>query len=181
MKIAGMLAMAMEMAVAAGVPEHAVTVCMRTQNHEVHSAQSQASRMFAGIGVNLKWRDLKQCYAESVVITLASGTPDNVLPGALGNADYEHGRIVIFYDRVRQQLPWKEAYVLAHVLAHEITHALQGISHHSEAGLMKAHWDPQDVSEMVFKPLPFSAEDIELIHRGLDAWESRLAAARAMQ
>jgi hypothetical protein len=177
MKIAGMLAIAMEMAVAAGVPQHRVTVCMKTLNHEVYAAQSQASNIFAGIGISLKWRDLKQCDAKAMVITLASGTPEYMLPGALANADYEQGRIVIFYDRVRQELPEKNAHLLAHVLAHEITHALEGISHHSETGLMKAHWEPQDISAMAFKPLAFSAEDIELIHRGLDIWESRMAVA----
>jgi hypothetical protein len=178
MKIMGMILMTVT-AAAAG-PEQKVSVCMKPINHEVYSAQAQVSKRFSAIGVKLNWQDLKnlkKCYTSgSLVITVAYGTPDKVLPSALANTDYEHARVVVFYDRVRKQLPGKETPVLAHVLAHEITHALQGIGHHSAAGLMKARWEPKDFSEMLFKPLPFATEDVELIHRGLDSWESRLTA-----
>ena len=57
--------------------------------------------------------------------------------------------------------------LLAHVLVHEITHILQGITRHSETGIMKAHWTPEDYEEMQLRPLSFTRKDIELIQIGL--------------
>jgi len=148
---------------------------MKTLNHAVSSAQSQASKMFAEVGVTLEWHDFKNCGVDSLVVKLSSDTPEGLLAGALGHADYEHGEIVVFYDRVARRLPGKETVLLAHVLVHEIAHVLFGVSHHSKAGLMKASWEGEDISAMRFKPLPFGPGDIELLHRGLEARESRLA------
>src|SRR5215467_10357798 len=179
MKIAAIFGMAV--AAWAGGPEHRVTVCMKTLKHEVFAAQSQASKMFAEVGVTLEWHDLKNCGVDSLIIELSSHTPESLLAGALGHADYEHGEIVVFYDRVARRLPGKETVLLAHVLVHEIAHVLFGVSHHSEAGLMKARWEAEDISAMRFKPLPFGPGDIELLHRGLDARELRLTLRKAVQ
>ena len=179
MKIAAIFGMAVT--AWAGVPEHRVTVCMKTLNHAVSSAQSQASKMFAAVGVTLEWHDWKKCGVDFLVVELSSDTPESLFAGALGHADYEHGEIVVFYDRVARRLPGKETVLLAHVLVHEITHLLIGVSHHSETGLMKAHWEAEDISAMRFRPLPFAPGDIELLHRGLDARESRLALTKPVQ
>ena len=32
---------------------------------------------------------------------------------------------------------------------------------------MKARWDRRDFRNMVWRPLPFAAEDVELIHSGI--------------
>src|SRR5712692_6729361 len=37
---------------------------------------------------------------------------------------------------------------LGHVLAHEITHMLQYTALHSDSGVMKAHWDGPELSQM---------------------------------
>ena len=42
---------------------------------------------------------------------------------------------------------------------------------------MKAQWDSRDFSQMTWKPLPFTADDVDLIQRGLDAREARLLLA----
>jgi hypothetical protein len=57
--------------------------------------------------------------------------------------------------------------LLAHVLVHEITHILEGIPHHSQDGVMKAHWTPQDIVRMASRPLPFDPQDVALIQYGL--------------
>jgi hypothetical protein len=57
--------------------------------------------------------------------------------------------------------------LLAHVLSHEITHLLEDVNRHSSTGLMKAHWDGNDLMEMSAKPLSFGPEDVDLIHRAL--------------
>jgi hypothetical protein len=66
--------------------------------------------------------------------------------------------------------------VLAHVMVHEITHILQGVSRHSESGIMKARWTNNDYQEMMFQPLPFAPEDVKLVQLGLDARELRVVA-----
>jgi len=81
---------------------------------------------------------------------------------------YEGAHIRVFYDRIVESGPEPlREYLLAHVLAHEIAHLLQGLIRHSDRGLMKPHWDPKDLAQMSFKPLPFTQQDIDLIHQGL--------------
>jgi hypothetical protein len=132
-----------------------------------------ASRMFAEIGVGLEWRH-DHCNATpagSLVVFLSTGTPDEKFPGALGYSRPGSGDgIEVFYNRVLQALgPQRAPKLLAHVLAHEITHMLQGISRHSEDGLMKAHWAGDDFLQMSSKTLPFAPEDVQLIKNGLKA------------
>ena len=76
--------------------------------------------------------------------------------------------IHIFWDRltrIREKELW--APVLGHILAHEITHVLQHTAWHSGEGLMKARWHPSDFTAMAYRPLSLSADDIDLIHKGL--------------
>ncbi len=54
-------------------------------------------------------------------------------------------------------------------MVHELTHVIEGTSRHSASGVMKAHWDPHGYRQMQRVPLPFAAEDIELIHAGMRA------------
>ena len=65
--------------------------------------------------------------------------------------------------------------LLAHVLVHEMTHILQGVSRHSETGVMKAHWDESDFGQMRIKALPFTEADIHLIQRGVDGRSRNVA------
>ena len=69
------------------------------------------------------------------------------------------------------------AALLAHAMAHEIAHVLQGISRHSESGILKAHWSGTDCARMAFFPLMFTREDALLIHHGLRVRHSRLASS----
>jgi hypothetical protein len=143
----------------------------------VPQAERIAAQMFAGIGVAVNWRPLRNCPAEAIQISFTDHTSKDYLPGALAFAQpYEGTHIRIFYDRVKatatpHNLPSK----LAHVMVHEITHILQGVVRHSETGVMKARWDDADYTEMCRRPLPFTETDIILIHKGLD---SRMARAR---
>ena len=57
--------------------------------------------------------------------------------------------------------------VLAHILVHEITHVLERVARHSDSGIMKAVWSPADYQQMKLHPLPFSPEDIDLIHEAI--------------
>src|SRR5713101_90940 len=140
-------------------------------------AQQLASEIFAGVGVQLAWlRDCRSCPDADIVVSLSFHTPGDQHPDAMAYAlPYEGTHIVVFYDRVQQRVqPARAPILLAYVLVHEITHILQGVMHHSESGIMKAHWDSADVFEMGRKPLGFAEEDVRLIRLGLDWRRSRL-------
>ena len=80
---------------------------------------------------------------------------------------YEAVHIQVFYDRIKYKPAPAE--LLAHVMVHEITHILQGISRHSDNGIMKANWSGEEFQRMRYKPLSFTEEDVVLTHRGLEA------------
>jgi len=67
--------------------------------------------------------------------------------------------------------------VLGYVLAHEITHLLEGISRHSDTGVMKAGWNRTDIFAMRRGRLVLSSEDLDLIHRGMERRQLALVAS----
>lgn len=147
----------------------------------VKQAEAITAQMFAEIGVEIQWHQGgRYCTArpgETMVISLSTGAPSTLFPGALAyTRPYEGSHIKVFYDRILDLADfWRLSRVLAHVFAHEIAHLLQGVGRHSERGVMKAHWDPRDFQEMSWKLLPFTPQDVELIRRGLEARVSRVA------
>jgi hypothetical protein len=157
----------------AGQPAQSLTVYLRDTVNIPNTVRIPAkvltTKMFAEIGVSLEW-----CTKESehgspqppVIIELVTGTPEDRLPGALAFAlPYEGTHITVFFDRIEKAN--HPGTVLAHVMVHEITHLVQGISRHSDAGVMKARWAAGDFSAMQLRPLPFAAMDVELIQIGL--------------
>ena len=162
-----------------------VTVCLKRIGNPVpiYHARSIASEMYSEIGVKIDWRSSGCSYKEpdAVIIELTDDTPATLLSGALAYAlPYERVHIRVFLDRVRDAVgPDVEPYLLAHVLAHEIGHILQGVSQHSETGIMKARWTSEDYKRMVVNPLPFTEEDVRLIHSGVEGRAVRLLAANA--
>ena len=152
--------------------EPVIVVCMdrAIDPWVIERAQVTASRMFAGIGVFLEWRSTHNCgQGPNIIIELRSSTPRDFQPGALAEAfPYEKTHIRMFYDRIQNSAePAFLPRLLAHVLVHEITHMLEGVVRHSDSGVMKAHWDGKDYTAMDSKPLPFAAEDIQIIHAGI--------------
>ena len=151
--------------------ERSVSVCMERGSGFGPGLQARAtaSQIFAGIGVRIDWHvGLESCPLHSIKISLGQNTPKSERPGALAYAlPYEGTHIVVYYDRICVNQKSLVPTVLAHVLVHEITHILEGISRHSETGVMKAHWDDDDMSRMAWKPLKFAQEDIDLIYLGL--------------
>lgn len=153
-------------------PGPVVTVCMEGDVPLGVDLQAQAiaSKIFAQIGVAIRWRrGLASCPPRAIRISLSHNTPQTQAPGALASAFLaERCRITVFYDRITRagkQVP--EPILLGHVLTHEITHILQGTPRHSDHGMMKRRWDGKDYSQMSRKWLEFEGEDIGLIHEGL--------------
>jgi hypothetical protein len=160
--------------------ERKVTVCMEGGSaFGVKLAQAIASEMFAGIGVTVDWRKgPADCPPQGILIDLTDRTPADLRPGAFAYSTLEQQHIRLFYDRVAQVRPkLLLPHLLAHVLVHEITHVLEGTSRHSAQGVMKAQWAPDDRNSMMWKPLPFTSEDIHLIYLGLTARAGRSPSA----
>jgi hypothetical protein len=145
-------------------------------------AQSTASRMFGEIGLLIDWRSIRNCPdVRDITVELRVAAQDHQ-PGALAEAfPYEGIHIHVFYNRIQSSVePKLVAQVLAHVLVHEVTHVLEGVTRHSETGVMKAHWDAKDYTAMSWGALAFAPEDIILIRYGLDERNRRHKAERSM-
>jgi hypothetical protein len=147
-----------------------------------------ASGMFAKAGVRIQWHisgPTPHLAEHPVIVDIASWTPGTLHPGALAYAQALEGiHIRIFWDRIKNPAnPGLCTPLLAHVMVHEITHILQGANHHSQAGIMKARWTDDEFFQMRSRPLPFDAEDVRLIHKGLASRNrlvQRLLIANAM-
>lgn len=168
-------------AVGRGAQGDPVTVCVEegTDLPIVSLAEGVTSRMFAAIGVEIRWKLLSpSCSKDAIVVTPSYHTPAKLLPGALAYAlPYQGTTIRLFMDRIQKGRGCRDdAYVLAHVMVHEITHILQGMSRHSTSGVMKPHWDATDYSEMLFRTLSFTPWDVDLIHAGMKHRSARLSA-----
>jgi hypothetical protein len=161
-----------------------VSVCLEGNGATpfvVNLAEARAGWLFADIGVKIKWlHSRRACQArpeETIVIRIAMDSPDSVPAGTLAYAlPYEGNHVMVFYDRILKtaEKP-RQPYLLAHVLVHEVTHILQGVSRHSDEGVMKAHWNESDYIQMSWKGLPFTPVDVTLIQLGLETRTSRLA------
>jgi hypothetical protein len=172
--LATTLAMTLTAAVAVQARDKGQTVIVYVQNAAnvpmdvKDRAEELASSMFVAIGVKINWRNGEPSTSSqsALAIKLSRNTPIAEKPGALAYAMPREGvHIVVFWDRMEVGLIPAE--MLAHVMAHEIAHILEGVSRHSESGIMRAQWTEDDHKLMKTHPLSFADEDVDLIHRGL--------------
>jgi len=163
------------------VPERTVQVCMQRSGDLMAegTAQAVASEIFARIGIRVVWRDPRSCRESDgfIKISLRDRTPQTLRPNALAYAlPYEGTHIVVFYDRVQGIIASiGTRNLLAYVLVHELTHILQGVSRHSETGIMKAAWDRTDYFDMGRRALHFTPTDVFVLYASLDGRRARLA------
>jgi hypothetical protein len=160
--------------VASGAPWQTILVCVEngSVSEDEREAEAIASRIFLPALVRLEWHsDARSCRNRPdriVEISFATHATAGFGPAALAYALPCEGRhIVVFYHRFGYLDPALVPKLLAHVMAHEITHLLQGISQHSEQGIMKARWENRDLAMMKLKPLDFTPKDLQLIREGL--------------
>ena len=178
MKIAALMVMTMMAGVMAraGQPQKKLTVYLVDKGPIPPAIRTAAldlaAKMLTTIGIRLDWRRSEPPRISSerlIVIELATRTPSNLLPGALGYAlPYEGVHITVFYDRIPREVVPLTIAVLSHVLVHEIAHVLQRVSRHSDSGIMKAVWTNQDYRRMKMEPLLFTPRDVELIQLGME-------------
>ena len=151
-----------------------LTACLQVGIPDLHLisrlAQGLATRIFAEIGIPLVWSSCEPPDESSqtpIVIQLVSGKKEGLVSGVLGSAMPDSRHIIIFFDRIETMQD--ASTVLGHVMVHEITHIIQGFPRHSDTGLMKPHWSRHDLTEMRYKPLPFTQEDLALLYSALTA------------
>jgi hypothetical protein len=156
----------------------------------VRQARAIAGAAFETAGVSVRWLVGKPARNRAagnvgrsprapyeILVTLTSHEPSESHPGALAYAAPladSGARVTVFYDRVYSAaLYWdsiRQPALLAHVLVHEITHAIHGAAaKHTAEGMMKARWSGDDMNQIQTQPLPFTAEDIQLIREGIGA------------
>jgi hypothetical protein len=148
------------------------SVCLQVGTADPHLisrlAQELATKIFADVGISLDWRACEPDDESSqmpIVVQLVSEKKQGFMSGVLGSAVPDRRHIIIFFDRI-ETMPdaWT---VLGHVMVHEITHIIQGVSRHSDTGLMKPHWSSHDLRKMRYKPLRFTQEDLILLYSAL--------------
>jgi hypothetical protein len=149
-----------------------VTVCIdRIGKPPIFHAQAIAARIYDQIGIAIHWnRHTPECTAarNAIVVNILDETPPALHAGSLAvSAPFQGKDVVLYYDRVRAAGGDGFSILLGYVLAHEIAHIAQGITRHSEEGILKSHWDGRDRSLMRRAALRFTEEDIDLIRRGL--------------
>jgi hypothetical protein len=142
------------------------------------ASRTQAIEIFREAGVNVRvlngtppMNPYNSCGAP-IVLEIDATAMRPVSPSTLAYAmPYKKSGtcIYVLFDRVvdRSWRPSSRTVLLAYVMVHEISHVLQQVSHHSESGIMKAHWSGEDYERMEFHSLPFTPEDIDLIRTGL--------------
>jgi hypothetical protein len=145
------------------------------------SGKQAASRLFDGIGVQLRWscpdRTGTEAAHNTILIRLAARVPRHFRKGTLAYAlpfVREGVRITVFYDRLEPILEDHLAFagsIFGHVLAHEIGHVLERVDSHAETGLMRAHWNEKDFVSMKFHAFGFTPEDAQSIRENVEREE----------
>jgi PadR family transcriptional regulator PadR len=175
-----------------GAEPSKVPVCLsigsNVSTFTLNQAENIASKILIAANVQLEWHSSAPAIcrgrgqAKPVVIDLIRDAPANRYPGALAVAHpFEGVHITVMYDRIEQYStgPRQLSGLLGNVMAHEIAHTLQGFAHHSQTGLMKAHWSASDLWKMAYQPLLLGPEDIDLIQLGLHWRAARVTSAIA--
>ena len=148
----------------------------------IERAKIVAKKMFAGIGVNIDWQAGEcrphqgLCVEVNLIDDESAVVEDQSELGAAFPYAGSTGHVDIRYDRVRNSAGDSrdlEPLLLAHVLVHELTHVLECLDRHSDAGIMKSRWTSEDFYDMRWKPLAFSQDDIELIRMGMQVLRVR--------
>ena len=166
--------LALSIARGAGVPSIDVWI-----DDDVSSAKmlelhkTLVSSLFAEIGVQIQWHDLEDGQREAGAPGFEIRVVRQALPAAsaaaLASTVIATSAITVFEDRVRQRAgqshPGAAKVLPGYVIAHELAHAIQGISRHSDNGILKADWSNDDCTAMLFEKLKFSDFDALLIRQ----------------
>jgi hypothetical protein len=161
----------------------------------LEQAEQGTGKIFARIGLELVWfncsaphsslRNQSTCqrFAWPTYLALRivprSVHPDGEVFGtAFLSAEGEGCYSNVFYDQIRAlHQDWNVglAEILGHVAAHELGHLLLGLNAHSSTGIMRAHWQGQELQRMARGNLLFTTEQGERMRTRLIPASSRSA------
>jgi hypothetical protein len=141
------------------------------------TARLVVNETYAEIGIRVVWRSTRTFHSgcsrrpleTRIVVALLSTAPDGITSQALAFSEpyANQGPCVnLVMDRIRPAIannPRSTGLLLGNALAHEIGHILQGITRHSDTGMMKARWSPEDIRSLLNGHLHFTAYDAEMI------------------
>jgi hypothetical protein len=163
-----------------GAPTSQITISVYNDAHapvgSIASAETTASRIFGEAGLNVKWMNCvplgdqapaSPC-AEAAfpthfhvrILTRARNLPRSVFGIAYLSANDNGCYADIFLQPIANLRAASEpevGTVLGYVMAHEIAHLLLGPNSHSVDGIMRAHWQKQELrsatrGELLFTP-----------------------------
>ena len=141
----------------------------------LYRATLQASDLLAGVGVRVIWKNgmppRKAACRPAIALTIEKEAPENLKSDVSAVTHLRNGSITVFYDHIRPAIaswPSLGPTLLAQVFAHEIGHSLEGLSRHSDSGIMKPHFNVADFYAMQDGHLRFSAMDAGLIRAGAE-------------
>lgn len=135
------------------------------------AGKGDVARMLASIGVSVRWHkgiSPKSADPRPIEIHIRPA-PAQASRNALGAADLRGRVITIYPERIldlQARMPGLAPALFGAVLAHEIGHVLQGVSRHSDTGILKAQWTGDDYASMIARKLSFTPQDVEQIWRG---------------
>jgi hypothetical protein len=154
--------------------------------------QRLVSHLYDAIDVRTEWLEVTRPLDDTtiaspcgptdltiILLTAAMAERRQVPPSIAGYAAVtpgEAGRVAfVIYDRVREIAQRADAdvvYVMGTVIAHELGHLLLPSGAHSDAGLMRRHWDAADFKR---PDLHFSSAQATTIRQTIDAAASLIA------
>ncbi len=155
----------------------------KIESYTVERAQKRISAILGQAGVELNWipcpRNASEV-AEFPACTSELGPTDLILK-LVPRFDMEKnglkksafgmsmGRnIIISCERLQDVAKNGEQTcekILGLTVAHEIGHALLGSNSHSARGIMRLHWDPEDLQKESRQSSYFTEEQVQLIHQ----------------
>ncbi len=160
-------------------------------------AEREAAKIFDRAGVEVVWAN---CATQEVRSTDAGGCVRfdwpahlalRILPRSLLSTNEVFGVAFlslegtgcysnVFYDRAMAlHADWKVGLrdILGNVMAHELGHLLLGSNAHAPAGIMRAHWQGEELRRMARGNLLFTAEQGEQMRGNLMAGRPSLVVA----
>jgi len=149
----------------------------------------EATRIFQRAGVKIMWLDCSRPESESWgrsacrtpmnrshlavrIVPWSSKSGDSVFGVAFLSPDGEGSYSDVFYDSVRKlHEEWhaRIPILLGHVIAHEIGHLLLGTNAHSWQGIMRSHWQGEELQSIAMGRLLFTPPQVESLKARLGA------------
>ena len=150
-------------------------------------AEENATRIFGRAGVWIAWKNCLDCgpveWPTSLVVRIVPGSarPSHEIFGmAFLSAEGTGCYTDVFYEgAAKLQSAWNVSLsdTLGAVIAHEIGHLLLGSNSHTSAGIMRAHWEGQELNRMARGNLLFTEAQSDQMHMKLFAVRSTLTVA----